>query len=198
MYPFFKCDRLSNFVTYWGLFVSVLCIMFIKPVTMGIVGKEAYAGFKFRTLLMGLEIAIIFGYSVVVFMENNKFKLSKKDGLSFINILPMLLFSMMPYVPMGLFGEGNPLIELEGFTQWHRIFLYFNFIVPICIHFVLRKQSFRARKFMLLYLSLAALLVFLSAHRFADWVDPESWPLHLCHTAMFIVPLCLIFKLDKL
>ena len=84
MYPFFKCDRLSNFIKYWGLFVSVLCIIFIKPVTMGIVGKDAYAGFKFRTLLMALEIAILFGYSVVVFMENNKFKLSKKDGLSFI------------------------------------------------------------------------------------------------------------------
>ena len=27
--------------------------------------------------------------------------------------------------------------------------------------------------------------------------NPLGWPLHLCNTAMYIVPICLLFKLDK-
>jgi len=30
------------------------------------------------------------------------------------------------------------------------------------------------------------------------FLNPTSWPLHLCHTAMYIVPICLIFKWEKL
>ena len=198
LYPFFKNSKTATIIKTWALGIALLCAGFIKPVTMGIVGEDAYVGFKFRTLLMSTEVAILLVYSFIMFMENGKFKIKKKDAIGYAYIIPMLLVSMMSYVPSALFGHGNPLIKINDLTQWHRIFLYFNFIIPLAIHFVLRKKSFQTRKFVLLYLSIAALLVFMSAHRFADWLEYDSWPLHLCHTAMFIVPICLIFKLDKL
>lgn len=197
LYAFFKNGKISNIVKYWGLLVSILCTIFIVPVTQGIVGAHAYTGFQPRTLLMGFEIGILLAYSFVVFMENGKFEIPAKQLINFLFIIPMVVLAMMSYVPQALVGYGNPTIEIEGLTQWHRIFLYFNFIIPISIHFALRKFSFSTRKFMLLFISIAALFVFLSTHRFASWLDPTSWPLHLCHTAMYIVPICLIFKLDK-
>ena len=33
---------------------------------------------------------------------------------------------------------------------------------------------------------------------FSNILEPTTWPLHLCNTAMYIIPLCLLFKWDKL
>ena len=198
LFPFVKNSRVSTFIKIWGLLVSILCISFVSSVTQGIVGSEAYFNFNLRTLLMGSEIAILFAYSFVVFMENKKFKIEKRNALCFVYIIPMLLFGMMSYVPKALFGYGNEYLVINDLTQWHRIFLYFNFIIPVVIHFVLRKKSFETRKFMLLYLSVIALFVFLNDQRFESWIRVDNWPLHLCHTAMFIIPICLIFRLKKL
>ena len=198
LYPFFKTSKITTVVKYWGLIVGLLCLGFIVPVTKGIVGADAYIGYHTRTLLMGIEIAIITAYSFVLFMENGKFKIPKGHATGFLYLIPMIIFGMMSYVPQALVGYGNPLLEVKGFSMWHRIFLYFNFLVPIAIHFVLRNKKFEVRKFALLYISIAALLVFLSPHRFESWLHISNWPLQLCHTAMFIVPICLIFNLNKL
>lgn len=198
IYPFFNNPKVTTMVKYWGLFVATLCFVFIKPVTMGICGAEAYIGFNIRTCLMGLEIAILLAYTFVLFMENNRFKIPKGHAIAFAYLPPMILFGMMSYVPSALFGHGSQLIEIEGLTQWHRIFLYFLFIVPILIHFSLKNRKFETRKFALLVLSFEVLFVFLNNVRFADWTDVGALPLHLCHTAMYILPICLLFNFKKL
>lgn len=198
MHPFFKVNKATVLLKTWGLIVALLCAGFIKPVSKGIVGLTAYSEFNFRTFLMGIEIGILVGYTFIVFMENKRFSIPKKDLLAFAFLPPMAFFGMMPYVLQALFGYGNPLIEIDGITQWHRIFLYFNFFIPVAIHFILRNKNFETRRFVLMFLSLAALLVFLNNQRIQSWVRVDDWPLHLCHTAMFIVPICLIFKTKKL
>ena len=198
MYPFFKIKRAAILLKTWGFVVAVLGIIFIQPVTKGIVGRFAYDGFNGRTLLMGIELGILAGYTFILFLENEMFKVKKKHLIVFAYLPAMMLLGMMPYVPKALFGNGNPLLEIEGFTQWHRIFLYFNIVAPLSIHFILRKKNFETRRFVLLFLSVAALFVFLNNQRFVDWLHVKNWPLHLCHTAMFILPICLIFKTKRL
>lgn len=197
IYPFFKNSKSTTLVKFWALPVAILSFIFIKPVTMGIVGTKAYDGFNVRAFLMGLEIAILLAYTFVIFMENKRFKLEKKDAICFAYIFPMILFGMMSYVPSALFGHAKVYQDIEGFTQWHRIFLYFLFIVPIIIHFSLKNCKHETKKFALLLLSIEALFVFLDRVRMPDWTDVGSLPLHLCHTAMYILPICLIFNLKK-
>lgn len=198
LYPFFKSKKLTVIVKTWGLVISILSAIFLTVVTKGIVGVYAYWGFNLRTLLIGIEIGLIVGYTFIVFLKSDGLRIEKEDAISFAFIIPFLLLSMMSYVPKGIFGYANPLIEINNLTLWHRVFLYFNFIIPIAIHFSFRKSSFQIRKFVLLYLSLSALLVFLNDNRFEDWLHIDNWPLHLCHTAMFILPICLIFKIRRL
>ena len=198
LYPFFKNQKITTVVKYWGLLVGIICFSFIVPVTEGIVGVTAYTGFNFRTILMGLEIALITAYSFVLFMENGKFKVSKKHLYCFLYLIPMVIFAMMSYVPQALVGYVSGKYVIDDLELYHRIFIYFGFIVPILIFFALKNRSYSTKRFMLLVVSISALFVFLNAHRFESWLDPTSWPLHLCHTAMFIVPICLLFKWDKL
>lgn len=198
LYPFFKNSKLTAIVKYYGLIVSLLCLIFENIVVTGIVGSEAYYGFNFRTFFMSCEIGILVAYTFIIFMENNRFRISKKDAIGFAYILPMVILSMMSYVPQALFGHANSLIEIDGLTQWHRIFLYFAFILPISIHFILKNKKYETRRLVLLYISLATLFVFLNNQRFESWLSMDNWPLHLCHTAMFILPICLIFNTKKL
>ena len=198
LYGFFKNGKISNIAKYWGLLVSILCTIFIVPVTQGIVGAQAYTGFQPRTLLMGFEIGILLAYSFVVFMENGKFVVPAKQFVNFLYIIPMVLFAMMSYVPQALVGYASGKYVIDDLELYHRIFLYFGFIIPILMFFALKNRSYSTKRFMLLEVSISALFVFLNSHRFASWLDPTSWPLHLCHTAMFIVPLCLMFKMKRL
>lgn len=197
IYPFFKNRNNTTLVKFWALPIALLSFIFIKPVTMGIVGADAYDSFNIRFFLMGMKIAVLIAYTFVIFMENKRFKLDKKDAICFAYILPMILFGMMTYVPKALFGYANNLIEVDGFSQWHRIFLYFLFIVPILIHFSLKNCKYETKKFALLLLSIEALFVFLDRVRFPECANVETLPLHLCHTAMYILPICLLFNLNK-
>ena len=48
------------------------------------------------------------------------------------------------------------------------------------------------------YLSLSLLWIYVGRWNLEDLSDPLSWPLHLCNTAMFLIPICIIFKTQRL
>ena len=52
-------------------------------------------------------------------------------------------------------------------------------------------------RYCLIFISFAVMIVYAENVPFSSWANIRSWPLHLCNTAMFIVPICLIFKLKK-
>lgn len=198
LYPFFKNSKYTVIMKYYVSIVSLLCLGFIIPLTKGIVGVEAYSGFKVRTLLMGVELGILIGYAFIVFWENNKFKIAKVDAKAFVYLIFMLLATMPSYMLEALFGHANYGVEIKDFTLPHRIILYGAIILPITLYFLLRKKDKEEKRGILLYISLGTLMSFMLSWKFYDFLDITHWPFHLCHTAMFIIPLCLIFKWEKL
>ncbi|MBQ7643048.1 MAG: YwaF family protein, partial [Clostridia bacterium] len=59
-------------------------------------------------------------------------------------------------------------------------------------------HDYYQKRFALLYISLTAMHTFSYNYSFSVFANVTSLPLHLCNTAMYIIPLCLIFKWDKL
>ncbi len=198
LYPFFNLKRFATIIKYYGTIISLLCIGFITYLTMGIVGENAYNTFDIRVLLMGIELGITIVYCFIVFMENDKFKASKSDLKSILYAVLMILSVMPAYMLQALFGHINYSIEPKELTLPHRVILYFAVIIPICLYFILRKENKKEIKSILLYISLGTLLSFSFRFRFYDFASVTNWPFHLCNTAMYIIPLCLIFKWDKL
>lgn len=198
LYPFFKNSKYTAIVKYYGLIVALFCFVFIYPLSMGVVGNDAYNGFQARTLLIGVEIGILLSYCFIVFYSNGMFKVEKKD-LWFIAYIPFMLLATFPtYTFELLVGKANYSIALEGFTTPHRLILYGNIIIPFMLYFLLRNKDRETVRGILLYITLGTLISFMNRWRFVDFLDVTSWPFHLCHTAMFIIPLCLIFKWEKL
>ena len=42
------------------------------------------------------------------------------------------------------------------------------------------------------------MITFCTSFKFNTFLQPWTWPLHLCNTAMFLIPICLIFNAKKL
>ena len=198
LYPFFKNSKYATVIKYFGFIVTILCTGFIYYLTIGIVGTDAYNEFSARTLLIGLELGILLAYCFVVFMENGKFKVSKNDAWGFAYIIGMLLATMPSYMLGALFGNLNYAIPVDELSQPHRIILYLAFIIPFVLYVLLRKKDSETVRGILLYISLGTLLTFSINYRFADFLDVTHWPINLCNTAMYIIPICLIFKWNKL
>lgn len=198
LYPFFKTKKFATLIKSYGLIVVSFCVAFIYPLTQGIVGSTVYNSFNLRALLMGVELGIMLAYCIIVFCENGHFKIEKENWKSFLYIIPMWIITMPSFIPQAFLGQLNPLIEIDEFSQWHRIFLYFSIIVPLIVYFVFKNREYKVRRLVLLYISIAGLITFINAYKFQSWANPTNWPLHLCHTAMYIVPICLMFKWNKL
>ena len=112
-------------------------------------------------------------------------------------VLIIILAVMPPYTLQGLFGDAQQTRAAKDLTQIHRLILYVGFLLPVVLHFTLRKKDYATKKFVLLYICLGTLLSFSLTHRFNSFADPTDWPLHLCNTAMYIMPIVLIFNMRR-
>lgn len=199
LYPFFPKKFLANTIKYFALPISVLCLILLPLASVGIVGEEVYATYNIRTILMAFEFGISAIFSFIVFWQNDKFRTDKKSALQLLYIIPLMLLAVMPpYMLQGLFGHANIYDQLKSLSQFHRIILYLSILIPIGLYFLLRKKDATTIRLVLLYISLGTLLSFSIYHKFIDFTSVTGLPFHLCNTAMYIMPLCLIFKWNKL
>ncbi len=226
LYGFFNVRLQNKFVYFIALPISLINL-FILPIHLkAIIGSTALSTFSIRALLLSAEVGISLAYSLSVLFRTVNFKqlfskkekvktekqhkkltfkhfflslwlFIKKHWVGFFCCAVVLLSTMPAYALQAIFGEYYHLLSVADFEMPHRILLYIGIITPFIIHLSLRDQSFEEKKFYLLFICLATLTSYLVHHRFEDFLDPTKWPLHLCNTAMFIMPIVLIFNMKK-
>lgn len=195
---FFDNKSVRNIIKFIVLPITVLSVVALRVISIGIVGYRGYMQFNFRAILMAIEVAIVLMYSITLWLEDRSFKLDRKQGLKLLYFIPMMLSIIPTYAVQGLFGFANSAMETKNFTLIHRIILYLGIIIPVVIFLLLRNKSQSTKKLCLLYISLGTLISFSLGHKFESFLDITAWPFHLCNTAMYIIPLCLLFKWEKL
>lgn len=195
---FFKNDNLKNIIKFIIFPLSILMLVSIRIISIGIVGYFDYIQFNFRAILIAVEIGIVFSYSLIMLFQNSFFSIKKGKIYKLLYAIPMFLAIMPTYALQGLFGYANIAIEIKSLTLPHRIVIYLGLIIPVIIFIFLRNKSQETKKLVLLYISICTLVSFSLGHKFASFLDITAWPFHLCNTAMYIIPLCLVFKWDKL
>ena len=115
-----------------------------------------------------------------------------------IFVVLVIFLSVMPaYTLEGLFGEVHQITKAKDLEFAHRLVLYIGIILPVILHFTLKNKDYAEKKFYLLYICLGTLLSFSLNHKFDSFLDPTRWPLHLCNTAMYIMPIVLIFNMKR-
>lgn len=196
---FFEYKTLRNLSRFFGTPILILDLIFFKTYAIAVIGKDAFEVFDVRMVLMCIEIALALAVIAAPIIEEG-FTLPKRAEVGrLLYSLPFALLVIMPtYVPQALIGFQDPSLKIEGLTPEHRLVLYFSIIIPFCIYHVFKNKSYELKRFVLIYLSLALMWTYISYWTLPDWASPINWPLHLCNTAMFLIPLCLCFKWEKL
>ena len=203
-YPFFEdklplVAQITKFTTPVVYAISVALLPMLNRALNG----DLAEGYHYRLLVFAIELGVGLGLAIFQFINIKGKKFSCNDIIQEILIfLGMFAISMPCWIPQALFGLGSDSIILEDFTLAHRLFLYGLIVFALVVHFIFTKRSYDQRRYALIYISVATMISFCYKYDFSLFTDlPQSlssWPLHLCNTAMFIVPLVLIFKMDKL
>lgn len=198
MNEFFKYEALKNIVKFFSIPILTLDIIFFNVYAIGIAGKYGFENKDIRIICLAIEIVLSLCLAITSMLRENLGLPNKKAVLNMLFALPFAILPIMPvYVPQALFGYLDAGIKIEDLTEAHRWVIYFGFIIPFIIFHYYKNKSYDVKRFAMIYLMLAMMWAFLRHYTFDIIDEPWSWPLHLCNTAMFIIPLCLIFKWDK-
>ncbi len=199
-YPFFEkhVPLVTPIVRYVAAVVYAGSIVAL-PILNRAQDGDLADGFHYRLLVFAVELGVGLGLALFQITGQKRPVFNWKKLLTTVAIfIGMLAISMPHWVPQAIIGLGSDAIILEDFTLSHRLVLYGAVVFALAVHFLFAKCEYEQKRFALLYISMATMISFCYNYDFSVFVNLQNWPLHLCNTAMFIIPLVLIFKMEKL
>ena len=206
-YPFFDkhVPLVKPIVRYAAPVVYVLSLAALPILNRALDGDLADT-LHYRLIFLALEIGVGLALSAFELVNGKSEPMNAKSWLkSLLIFIGMVAISMPAWAPQAILGLGDSAIVIEDLTIYHRLFLYGALLFALPVHFIFRKCTYEQRRYALIYISVATMIAFCYKYSFASLFDFSNgpapiagWPLHLCNTAMFIIPLVLIFKMEKL
>ncbi|MDR0831423.1 MAG: hypothetical protein LBM99_00835, partial [Bacillales bacterium] len=155
-------------------------------------------------LLYILEIVLftlLLTFNLIRIFKNKTLKKLDKNSIIWLIIIIVvcLLVNTQPYVPQAVFGKGNQVNLLKDFKFVHRLLIYGSLLLPIFIYLAIKDKSIVSKRLALIYMTLACTLSYSSVYTLGElFTNIASWPFHLCNTAMYIIPICLTYKVNWL
>ena len=186
--------RLLRLVGQWvALPLSIVCIALLSNGMFGIVGLQGENDqWLWRLYPYTLSLGLTFGFLIVSIVRHG-WVLPQKQDVKYA-YLPFVMFAAsIPTVFFQVISGKVSSISVSGFDFWHRIFLYAAILIPILTFLLLYNKDHRTKKAVLLYMSFAALITFSVRVNFGSRI--EDLPFQICNTALYLTPLCLLFKL---
>lgn len=219
--PFNKVITIFSLLAIWLEYIAVICVLLNKTYKINIlcfinkyicpiififnlilINKTTFLlqGNNSIILKLFLIFETIIGFIMSLYnIVSVKNKFNYQQVIKYLLLFLLMMIPSMPcYFVQFVFGYGKGTLIIKDITFEHRLFVYVGIIVPCVLYFVLRNKSEELKKFVILYISLATLIGFMVNYDYTNILRPWSWPFHLCNTAMFIIPICLIFNRKKL
>ena len=199
-YAFFKekIAILKHIVKFFAAAVYLVDLITIRMQITGLFGAAAAESISFSGVAYAVEVGIALALITMVWIKEWRTPISwRRVGCFFACLVGMLIAAVPSYFFQVLLGYGPLNIKIEDFSFAHRMVLYGAFILPLVITFILYRQDYEHKRYALLFIALATMLTYCSRYTFIKLTDLTSYPFHICNLAMFIVPLCLVFKLNK-
>lgn len=198
---FFNYTTLKNLTKFFCGPMALVSIAFSGLHLQGIVGESVFTSFDIRYIILAIQLGLTVSISVYHFFTSDKLLPNFKGWITFLYALPLAVLCIMPaFVPQALIGfrSISSSIQIFGLTEAHRYVLYGSIILPVLIFFAIKDKDVETKRFLMIFFSLAWMWVYLGRWTFTDLAVPWQWPLHLCNTAMFLIPICLIFRMRRL
>ena len=200
-----KIKTLTPLVKYFASAIYLLNFATVNVQVQAMGGAKALESVTLQGLFFSLEAGVALAICFATWFKNPKVKFDKKTLINGVLIaIGMIAVSIPNYAFQVLFGNAPSTLRLLDLSFEHRLVLYAGIAIFALIIVILYRYDYDHKRYALLYMSIATMLTFCFSITFKHFTVftgsievLTQWPLHLCHTAMFIVPLCLAFKLDK-
>ena len=180
--------------------------------------ENAYLGsfqISYKSALLALSLALSLSASLADIFEGRKQRAFDKNTIigallcylmATLAFLPMATFAALVPTDVMLFGQIEYSWRAVDFSIAHRYYLYIGIAYYVALFFLLRRREKAAMKAMLLVVSFGSLASFFTRYGFegifdftkAQPVRVTRLPIHLCHTALLVMPLCIGFDLKRL
>ena len=151
-------------------------------------------------ILISIEVGLILGKLVYLWIFEFDLSLLKMNRDEIIElvlcILGAFLFTMQEFMPRALIGNST-IVGLKDLGVGHRYYLYATFIFMIGIPVLLRNRKGEYSRMVMLFISIGGMIAFSNGYEFSIFLDPSRWPMHICNTAMYILPIALATKNEK-
>ena len=200
-----KIKTLTPLVKYFASAIYLLNFATINVQIQAMGGAKALESVTLQGLFFSFETGVALAICLATWISNLTVKFDKRMLLNGVLIaIGMIAVTIPNYAFQVLFGDAPKNLQLLDLSFEHRLALYGGIAIFTSIIVILQRYDYDHKRYALLYMSLATMLTFCYRYSFKHLAVftgrvevLTQWPLHLCHTAMFIVPLCLAFKLDK-
>ena len=204
VYPFFrKACPWTDVLTVLPVAAFLLDLIFLNDYVALYTGKALSEGVTARSALLAAGAGVGFAASVYYFIWTVRgFGAYKKQlGWIALALLGILLCSAPNYTLQLLLRPADYAMKVIDLNMWHRIYIYPMVLIPVALAFIAGGKDAETKRLVLIYYSLAALWQFMYFQKI-----PMIWgishlgnlPFHLCNTALYILPLCLIFRMKRL
>ena len=198
---FYNYKTLRRIVNLFSLPVFVTILIFFDVYGIVTVGSGAYALSTKRLWIMALEIGLGIAIAVSNIASDKKFEVPRniKDVGNYFYALILAILAIMPsYMPQAFFKGVDPAIHLYDITPEHRVMLYGAVALPLIGYLLLKNKPVEVNRMILIYMNLAFMWAYIGTWELHEFKNLANWPLHLCNTAMFLIPLYLIFNMKRL
>ena len=195
--PFFE-SKTTKFISLYVSTPLIVLSAIGMPTMMLMMNGTLKIGFTF--VMFGIEMGVLLALTVMNWVVNWKTKFYRPTIIKgIVTAVIFLLFSVPTYLPVSLFGPALSIYHVKNLTQVHRLFIYiFILIPPLPLYFFLRNQSRSFIRYSLLVITTGVMILFVAFTKYDAFFEPWRWPLHLCNTVVFVLPICFIFKPKRL
>ena len=200
--PFFNLKTTHILSKYFPIISAIASIILIKEIY--VITANAEYGASLYSVALSLEAGYSAGLSIGLIVSDAasgyyaRLRFDKKQFFTALAILfAMLLVTVPTYFIQSTYGYTYRRLKVIDISSTHRAFLYLTFALPFVIYFALRNKPENVIRASMIYLTVATMISYSETYDFSQFGDLTAWPFHLCNTAMYVVPICLIFKLKR-
>ena len=195
--PFFD-SKAVKFISLYCATPLIVLPLIGMPLMYGMMTGMFKIGLTY--ILFGIEVGGLLALNALNWLVNWKTKFYSPTIIKgIIAAVLILIFSVPTYLPASLFGYASPFLHVKEISFTHRVFIYaFILIPPLPIYFFLRSQSKAFIRYTLLAITTGVMIIFVAFTKYDAFFEPWRWPIHLCNTVLFVMPLCFIFKPKRL
>ena len=173
--------------------------------------------FCYENIFFAVQGGLVLASTIILRIDahNETMDVHKKEFFYALAMLGIAIFACLPSYTLStlfstkgvLFGDFQTNLRVYDLKFPHRLSLYFIIFIDFVLYFSLRDSELNFRKTMVMVVSLGCLLLFFTDYGFNDiwyqttdgaWkINVGSLPIHLCHTALYVVPICVAFNMKR-